>query len=66
MDVYDDISSFNAGRIEPKMDREVHSELAQWFNGYIKQAAGLLNIISTCRQGVYENYLGALEEQVEV
>ena len=41
------------------------SELVQWLNGYIKQVESLLGIISTCRQGDFEGFLGALGEEEE-
>jgi hypothetical protein len=64
-DIYDDLASYYADQIEPKVTGMDAGKLAQFLTNYMKQVECLLHIISTCRQGDWEAYLAALDDQIQ-
>ena len=63
-DIYDDLASHYADQIEGKVTGMDAGGLAQFLTNYMKQVQCLLHIISTCRQGDWEGYLAALDDQI--
>ena len=64
-DIYDDLASQFADQIEPKVAGVDAGQLAQFLTNYMKQVQCLLHIISVCRQGNWEAYLAALDDQIQ-
>ena len=64
-DIYEDLASQYANQIEPKVAGVDAGELAQFLTNYIKQVQCLQHIISVCRQGDWEAYLVALDDQIQ-
>ena len=64
-DIYEDLASQYANQIEPKVAGMDAGELAQFLTNYIKQVQCLQHIISVCRQGDWEAYLVALDDQIQ-
>ena len=65
IDSYNDLASDYANQVQPLISGMDAGELAQFLMNYIKQVQCLLHIISACRQGAWEEYLAALDNQIQ-
>lgn len=65
IDSYNDLASDYANQVQPLISSMDAGELAQFLINYIKQVQCLLHIISACRQGDWEGYLAALDNQIQ-
>ena len=62
--IFEDIQSYYTEHVQEKEKQGV-GELAQFLDQYLEQIDSLLQLISACRQGDWEGYLAALENQVK-
>ena len=63
--IFEDIQSHYTGQMQEKEKEQGIGELAQFLNQYLEQIEILLHLISACRQGDWEGYLAALENQIK-
>lgn len=64
-DMYDELSSTYREEMESKVTDMDVKELAKFLTNYMTQVECLLHIISACREGNWEAYLAALDDQIQ-
>lgn len=63
--IFEDIQSYYTAEIQEKEMEQGFGVPAQFLNQYFEQIESLLQLISVCRQGDWEAYLAALENQIK-
>ena len=63
--IFEDIQSYYTSQIQEKENEQEAGELAQFLDQYLEQIESLLQLISAFRQGDWEGYLAALENQIK-
>ena len=64
-DIFGDIETYYTAEIQGKEEIQEKGELAQFLDQYLEQVDSLLQLVSACRQGDWEGYLAALDNQVK-
>ena len=65
VDVFDDIRTHYTERVENETTSSCSGEVGQFLTNYVQQVECLLHIIRAYRQGEWEDYLAALDDQIK-
>ena len=62
---YEEVSAAYADKVKENLKKIPDGELARWLKSYTQEVEVLLRIIKGCREGVHEEYLVSLNDQVK-
>ncbi len=64
-DVFEDVCAHYSREIDNQMTEQQTGDLGKFLTNYLHQVECLLHLIRACRQGDWEEYLAALDEQIK-